>query len=783
MSRGVMVMVSFIFVAISVAIFVMFARLNDRVNDLEDQLKVESNTRNSSHDTLASKLAELVTSGQLLSAKVDKNAEDNEATDKAQSFRIQKTEASDDLINDRITTVGDALKEKLQEVLLEVGKNAADYVTDQQSINETLVEHTQYIANNAADTSTNADKIVNNTQGVSANAELIAENAEAIVNAVAPPQFESSSTANPLEGDYTQDPFHEGSFSDTDEVIGFKIDSTRSDITGVLADGILQLFASEPLLRDEIFSVTVRATDANGNLSDPFTVEFHVRTVPVFDPVAQSVSIPQNTEPGRALYFAQSNVARTDVTYSVYQHHGEHQGLFEVTQPDSDSASVIVTTQNTLSLATTDAYNFYLDATTEFGVVGQLSVTVDTLVPIFGPKDSVDVLETHDMSGKIYTATFTEDSVEVSEISIDSSTRNDIIATSVDGVFELYATNSFERGETFEVALIATGTNGNSSEPFTVEFTVITVPVFDPYSSITVLPQNTEPGAVIEFQQSNVNYSDVSYSMSMLEEGVDDHFLLTQPVDSSGPIKVKTLLALSELSTTKYSFRLIATADESGTQGVFDATIDTTAPVFSSDASVSISETHSINEAIYEATFSSLPDDVTDFAIYSTTHTSNIFTTSSTDGVFGLFATESLAGVETFEVTLTATGTSGNPSDPFTVEFTVRTSPAFDPVLTTLIFPDGLPVDYHINLAQSDAHFEAVTYSLQQSDGAVDPDQYYRLTQPDSDTAQVVVTTVKALDESSTDVYNFRLVATTDDDYGDQGMLDVYITYEHPSNL
>jgi hypothetical protein len=825
MTRGVMIMVSFIFVAISVAIVVMFARLNDRVNDLEDQLKVESNTRNSSHDTLASQLAKLVTSGELLNAKVDENIEDNEATDKAQSFRIRETEASDDLINDRITTVGDALKEKLQEVLLEVdknavennatdeaqsfrileteasddlindrittvgdalkeklqevllevGKNAADYATDQQSINETLVEHTQYIANNAADTSTNADKIVTNTQGVSANAELIAENAEAIVNAVAPPLFESSSTADILEGNYAEVPFHEGTFSDPEEVVSFNILSStleQNNVTGVLADGILQLFASEPLVRDETFSVTVDATDANGNRSDPFMVEFHVRPVPVFDPAEQSVAIPQGTEPGYDLVFAQCDVPFDQVTYSISQFYGTHQGLFQVTQPDSDSAPVIVTTQNTLDIATANVYSFYLDANTEFDAVGRFRVNVDTLVPIFTSSDSVDILQTHDLSGKIYTARFNESVVEVSEISIDSSTRNDITATSVDGVFELYATESFERGEEFSVGIIAKGVNGNWSEPLTVEFRVQTVPLFDPDSQTFIIPTNTEVGHVLTLDQCDVGLSDVTYSVSMLTDGMEGYYEVTQPASESDNVVLTTLQTMGDESATQYSFQLVATTSSFGAQGQFDATVDTRVPVFSSSESADPLETHDISTPIYTAQFSTSPDNVTDFGVLSTTPTKNIIA-SSTEGRFELFVEEQLNRDEVFSVELVATDIhSGIRSDPFVVEFTVRTVPVFDPVSKTFVIPRRTGAGHRIELDQSDVHFDEVVYSLEQSDGA-NPNRYYELTQPDAEASYVVVTTLEELRDSTTTEYNFRLLATTT--LGDQGVFDVFI--------
>ena len=726
MSRGVMIMVSFIFVAISVAIVVMFARLNDRVNDLEDQIKVESNTRNSSHDTLASKLAELVTSGHLLSAKVDKNAEDNDVTDKAQSFRIKQTEESG------------------------------------ESINTKLDDHGRNIIDNAISTS-------NNAQGVIANATAIAES-------VAPPVFTSISTADPLEGNYAEVPFHEGLFSDTGEVIGFNIVySARSDITGVLVDGVLQLFASEQLVRDETFSVTVKATDANGNESDEFTVEFHVRPVPVFAPAEQSVAISQGTESGYVLEFAQSNVAHNDVTYSISQSYGEHQGLFTVPQqPDSDGAPVIVTTQNTLDLATNNQYSFYLEASTDFGAVGRLRVNIDTLTPIFISDDSVEILQTHDLSGKIYTAIFDE-SVEVSEISIHSSTRNDITATSVDGVFELYvssSTESFERGEEFSVGVIAKGVNGNWSEPFTIEFRVQTVPLFDPDSQTIIIPTNTEVGHVLTLGQCDVGFSDVTYSVSMLADGMEGYYEVTQPASDSDNVVLTTLQTMSDESATQYSFQLVATTNSFGAQGQFDATVDTRVPVFSSSESADPLETHAISTPIYTAQFSTSPDNVTDFGVLSTTSTKNIIA-SSTEGRFELFVEEPLSRDEVFSVELVATDIhSGIRSDPFVVVFTVRTVPVFDPVSKTFAIPHRTEAGHPIELDQSDVHFDEVVYSLEQSDGA-NPNRYYELTQPDSEVSYVVVTTLEDLRDSTTTEYNFRLLATTP--FGVQGVFDVFI--------
>lgn len=738
MTRGVMIMVSFIFVAISVAIVVMFARLNDRVNDLEDQLKVESNTRNSSHDTLASQLAKLVTSGELLNAKVD----NNNATDEAQSFRIQQNEESDDLINEKLDGHG-----------------------------QDIIDNATSISNNARGVSDNADT----------NAQIaldIDANTAAIADAVAPPQFESRSTADILEGNYAEVPFHEGSFSDPEEVVSFDIISStleQNNVTGVLADGVLQLFASEPLVRDETFSVTVDASDANGNVSDPFTVEFHVRPVPVFDPAEQSVAIPQGTEPGYDLVFAQCDVPFDQVTYSISQSYGEHQGLFQVTQPDSDSAPVIVTTQNTLDIATANVYSFYLDANTEFDAVGRFRVNVDTLTPVFISSDSVDIFQTHDLSGKIYTAIFDE-SVEVSEISIHSSTRADI-TVSTGSRFELYASDPFYPDEEFQVEIVATGVNGNASGPFMVNFSVTPLPVFDPYSSTTAIPLNTEAGYVIEYQQSNLPYAEVAYSMSMLEEGVDDYFQLTQPTSETDKVKVETLKTLSDSSNTKYSFRMIATANESGTQGVFDATIDTRTPIFNSSQSESLPETHAISSPIYTATFTSSPEDVTGFAVQSTTSTKNI-TASSTEGIFELFVDEAPNRDETFEVVLVATdANSGNTSEPFSVVFTVRAVPKFDPVSTTLDIPFETEVGYPIELAQSDVRFDEVEYSLQKTDSSntADPNEYYSVTQPDSESAFVVVTTKSTLERSNSNSnrYEFRLVATTN--FGDWGGFDVFV--------
>lgn len=207
-------------------------------------------------------------------------------------------------------------------------------------------------------------------------------------------------------------------------------------------------------------------------------------------------------------------------------------------------------------------------------------ITAATSSPVFDSSTSVDILDTHNISDAIYTATFSSSSENVTDFAILSHTHtSDIITSPIDGIFELFLVDEIARGQVFNVELVATDiTNGNRSDPFTVEFQVKTIPAFSPTSKEIYIPLNTGPGEVIELNQCDVTFEDVTYSVIVDDPSSSDHYEVTQPESSDAFVIVTTLKTLDRRTNgLYYNFTLMATMNSSGAQGGLYVVVDTSA--------------------------------------------------------------------------------------------------------------------------------------------------------------------------------------------------------------
>jgi len=447
---------SLVMLVIVIVFIIVLVRHSHRIDDIEQIINAE-------FSQLKSDLSSLMTSHYTLNATVTQNTEENntQAAEIARNSNDNETQSF--LIRDSHEGIED-IRDTIESALADISNNADDIDTNAANISEIADD----IDTNAASITNNADDIDTNAANISENAGDIDDNESAIADILAPTFTSANSVVLLPTHSYETTAIYTATFESSD-IDDFAIhQSTLENLTATTIGTRYEVWSGSALTPGQ-FSIQLVAS-SSGVQSEPFNVDFTVSSIPAFDVDSITHQIIKNTESGHVIEFSQaSDELSSSITYSVQTINTEYAGLYDITQPVTDSDMVTLTTTDTISSTDTDEYTFRLIATNEYGNQDVMDVYIEvTIVPMFDPDSTTLDIPDNTESGYVIELPQANNGIWTYSVDMESSTNDGLFditqPTTESDPVTLTTTEIVNGGNNdFSFSLIATDNDGNQA--------------------------------------------------------------------------------------------------------------------------------------------------------------------------------------------------------------------------------------------------------------------------------------------------------------------------------
>lgn len=416
------------------------------------------------------------------------------------------------------------------------------------------------------------------------------------------PVITSGTTATIAENSPATTVVYDGAATDTGTITWTIGGADAAAFTIDAATGEVRFVASPDFEADASYTFTITATDSGG-LTDTETV-----TVTVTD-VAENAA-PVLTSGATAE--VEEGVATSEVVYAATATDADGDELtYSLSGADADAFEIDEETGEVRFVASPDfeeqdSYTFTVTVTDEAGATDTQEVTIsvtdaDDEAPVFSSDAEVDVDENIDIEDPIYTAVAADPDEGEVTYSLAGADADAFEIDAETGEVRFVASPDFEAQESYEITIVATDDEGDTSElDVTVNVNDLDddnlPPTLEVDDAVSVAEDLDITTAVVTAVATDPEGGEVTFSL----EGEDaDAF----EIDAEGNL---TFVGQPDFETqAEYSVTIVAT-DEEGLETSQDVVITITdvadaAPVFEVLDPVSVAEDFDITTAVATA--------------------------------------------------------------------------------------------------------------------------------------------------------------------------------------